>query len=209
MIPHTPPRTPGGRIRPRLGEYQARPASAATPLPSPSGNRTPSGRGGARLSSKAQLADYAGSNVVPLIDPLVQLLLLEQPEDPAAFCAAYFQQLQPAPEPEPEPEPELVPEPPPPAAVGPALFRPATAEGTFVRIITVNDVYKLDNFPRLATAIKEMKAAAAANGCVVKSVINGDFVGPCILTVRSLPPQVAQRRPYSIALPRPLICDYQ
>ena len=31
--------------------------------------------------------------------------------------------------------------------------RPATAHGKFLRIITVNDVYKLENYPNVATAI--------------------------------------------------------
>ena len=43
------------------------------------------------MASKRQLAQYAGASVVPLVDPLVQLLLREQPDDPAAFAAEYFQ----------------------------------------------------------------------------------------------------------------------
>eukprot|EP01050_Picozoa_sp_SAG11_P007940 SAG11_NODE_679_length_7786_cov_6.173670_2_plen_226_part_00 len=43
------------------------------------------------MSRKQAIAEYANAAVVPLVDPLVRSLLVEQPEDPAAFCQAYFQ----------------------------------------------------------------------------------------------------------------------
>ena len=69
-------------------------------------------------------------------------------------------------------------------AVGTAgpLPRPVGAVGTFLRIVTVNDVYKLDNYPNVATAIAVEKFAAEQLGGVVKATINGDFVSPCIIT---------------------------
>uniref|UniRef100_A0A7S4BG94 5'-Nucleotidase C-terminal domain-containing protein n=1 Tax=Chrysotila carterae TaxID=13221 RepID=A0A7S4BG94_CHRCT len=60
--------------------------------------------------------------------------------------------------------------------------RPAGAVGTFLRVLMVNDVYILDNFPNFATAVKEAKAAASALDCVAISTLNGDFLSPCIFT---------------------------
>jgi 2',3'-cyclic-nucleotide 2'-phosphodiesterase (5'-nucleotidase family) len=65
---------------------------------------------------------------------------------------------------------------------GPCMPRPGSAVGTFLRIITVNDIYKLDRYPCLATAIKQAQAFASSNNCVTKSFLPGDFVGPCVLT---------------------------
>jgi len=64
--------------------------------------------------------------------------------------------------------------------VGARLGRPGSASGTFLRIITVNDVYKLDNYPRVATAIKEIKATS--DDCVAISTLPGDFLSPCTIT---------------------------
>eukprot|EP01051_Picozoa_sp_SAG22_P016584 SAG22_NODE_2368_length_2652_cov_2.835096_3_plen_330_part_00 len=41
--------------------------------------------------TKEGLVAYASSAVVPLVDPLVKRLLLEQPADVPAFCRAYFE----------------------------------------------------------------------------------------------------------------------
>jgi 2',3'-cyclic-nucleotide 2'-phosphodiesterase (5'-nucleotidase family) len=49
-------------------------------------------------------------------------------------------------------------------------------------VVTVNDVYKLDNYPRVASAIQEFKAASAAEDCVCVSTLPGDFLSPCTLT---------------------------
>ncbi len=60
--------------------------------------------------------------------------------------------------------------------------RPAAAVGTFLRIITVNDSYILDNYPRVASAVQEARASASELDAVVTSVMNGDFVSPSQLT---------------------------
>lgn len=38
--------------------------------------------------------------------------------------------------------------------------RPDKADGTFLRIISVNDSYKIDNYPQVATAVLQAKAAS-------------------------------------------------
>jgi len=60
--------------------------------------------------------------------------------------------------------------------------RPRTAAGTFLRVLSINDVYKLDNYPHVTSAIRAAKAEAAALDCVVISTLNGDFLSPCILS---------------------------
>jgi len=62
-------------------------------------------------------------------------------------------------------------------------FPPRTggAQGAFLRVLSVNDVYTLDILPRLATAIAQAKATAP-KGCTVIAVLNGDFLSPCIYT---------------------------
>jgi hypothetical protein len=60
--------------------------------------------------------------------------------------------------------------------------RPKAAVGTFLRIITINDVYKLDNYPRVATAVESARSSMADLDCVVSSHLNGDFLSPCTLT---------------------------
>ena len=59
---------------------------------------------------------------------------------------------------------------------------PGAAHGTFLRILTINDVYSLDHYPSLVTAINQNRAAAAALDCTFISTLNGDFLSPCILT---------------------------
>lgn len=60
--------------------------------------------------------------------------------------------------------------------------RPVDAVGFFLRAITINDVYKLDNYARVATAVNQARAVASSMKCVVTSHCNGDFISPCILT---------------------------
>jgi len=69
-----------------------------------------------------------------------------------------------------------------PAGGGSRLGRPPTAKGKFLRVVTVNDVYKLDNYPRVASAIQEFKAGMATDDCVCVSTLPGDFLSPCTLT---------------------------
>jgi len=69
------------------------------------------------------------------------------------------------------------------AALGPrTLPRPKSAVGPFLRVVSINDVYKLDNYPRVATAIAAAKADAKDLDCVVTSHLNGDFLSPCVLS---------------------------
>jgi 2',3'-cyclic-nucleotide 2'-phosphodiesterase (5'-nucleotidase family) len=69
------------------------------------------------------------------------------------------------------------------ASIPPALSsRPRTASGTFLRILTINDVYKLENYPHFSAAVKMAKALAGTHDCVVASFLNGDFLSPSILT---------------------------
>ncbi|CAJ1427583.1 unnamed protein product [Effrenium voratum] len=60
--------------------------------------------------------------------------------------------------------------------------RPPGASGPFLRMLSINDVYTLENYARFATAVKECKAASKTLGCVVTSHLNGDFLSPCLHT---------------------------
>lgn len=51
-----------------------------------------------------------------------------------------------------------------------------------MRVITINDVYKLDNYPRVASAVKLARSASSTQNCVVTSHLNGDYFSPCILS---------------------------
>ena len=46
--------------------------------------------------------------------------------------------------------------------------RPPGAVGTFLRIVTVNDVYKLDHYPSLATAVSEVLLQQYNPSCVMR-----------------------------------------
>ena len=60
--------------------------------------------------------------------------------------------------------------------------RPLGANGTFLRIITINDVYKIDNYPYVASAVKMARVVAEALDCVVIATLNGDFLSPSVFT---------------------------
>ncbi len=62
------------------------------------------------------------------------------------------------------------------------LPRPPAAAGTFLRIISINDVYKLDNYSRLAAAVHAARDKASKLDCKVVCALNGDFIMPCTLT---------------------------
>jgi len=49
-------------------------------------------------------------------------------------------------------------------------------------MLSVNDVYMLDNYPRFAAAVMEAKKQSKALQCVVTSHMNGDFLSPCLFT---------------------------
>lgn len=118
------------------------------------------------LRTKEQVAAYvAEHDLQGQLEAALQKVVNEQPADPKAAMAALL------------------------TGGGGAgggsssiLPRPRGAVGTFHRILTINDCYKLDNYPRVATAIKTAKAEAAALDCVVTSHLNGDFLSPCSLT---------------------------
>ena len=63
-----------------------------------------------------------------------------------------------------------------------AFTRPPDAVGTFLRMIMINDVYILDNYPRFASAVVQARELCESQNCVVTSHINGDFLSPCIHT---------------------------
>ena len=60
--------------------------------------------------------------------------------------------------------------------------RPVGAVGTFLRIVTVNDVYTLKNYPMMATAVELARSQMAELDCVVSSHNNGDWMSPCMLS---------------------------
>ncbi|NES99117.1 MAG: bifunctional metallophosphatase/5'-nucleotidase [Sphaerospermopsis sp. SIO1G1] len=60
------------------------------------------------------------------------------------------------------------------------LPRPRNAEGTYLRIISINDVYEIKNYPYVETVIKNLKQTA--EDAVVIASMSGDFLSPCLLT---------------------------
>lgn len=60
------------------------------------------------------------------------------------------------------------------------LPRPRDAAGTILRIVSINDIYKLENYPSVQTAIQSFKQTA--EDAVVISCLNGDFLSPCLFT---------------------------
>lgn len=61
---------------------------------------------------------------------------------------------------------------------------PPEACGAFLRVVSINDVYKLDNYPRVATAVAAARASVAVHpgGGVALACLNGDFLSPCTVT---------------------------
>ena len=49
-------------------------------------------------------------------------------------------------------------------------------------MIMINDVYILDNYPKLAAAVVMARKLSESQNCVVTSHLNGDFLSPCIHT---------------------------
>lgn len=60
------------------------------------------------------------------------------------------------------------------------LPRPKQAAGTYLRIISINDVYDIKNYPYIETVIKSLKQTA--EDAVIKTALSGDFLSPCLLT---------------------------
>lgn len=52
---------------------------------------------------------------------------------------------------------------------------------TILRIIAINDVYELEDLPRLGTALREAREQAGPNVTVL-GVLAGDFLAPSILS---------------------------
>ncbi|GEM_PF-6892194 len=60
------------------------------------------------------------------------------------------------------------------------LPRPREAAGTYLRIVSINDVYEIENYPYVQTAIRSLKQTTEDG--VVVSCLCGDFLSPCLLT---------------------------
>ena len=58
--------------------------------------------------------------------------------------------------------------------------RPRTAVGTYLRILSINDVYDINNYPYVETVIQSLKQTAEDG--VVVSTLSGDFLSPCLTT---------------------------
>ena len=57
---------------------------------------------------------------------------------------------------------------------------PAAVRGPLLRVVSVNDVYSLENLPRLATLIRHCKETDPADAFI--AVLAGDFVAPSMLS---------------------------
>ena len=116
------------------------------------------------LPTKAEVEEYLKStnpSIESLMQDALSATIQNKPSDPAAFLASHFKE----------------------QSGGSGLLpRPRSAVGKFLRVITVNDVYVLDHYPRLATCVNLAKAEAESLGCVVSTHLNGDFLSPCSLT---------------------------
>jgi 2',3'-cyclic-nucleotide 2'-phosphodiesterase (5'-nucleotidase family) len=60
------------------------------------------------------------------------------------------------------------------------LPRPREASGTYLRVLSINDVYEIQNYPYVETVIQSLKQGA--EDAVVVASLSGDFLSPCLLT---------------------------
>jgi 2',3'-cyclic-nucleotide 2'-phosphodiesterase (5'-nucleotidase family) len=60
------------------------------------------------------------------------------------------------------------------------LPRPRDAEDTYLRIVSINDVYDIKNYPYIKTIIQYLNQSS--EDAVVVSSLSGDFLSPCLLT---------------------------
>ena len=60
------------------------------------------------------------------------------------------------------------------------LPKPTTAVGTYLRILSINDIYDIIQYPQVATAIQSLKETTEDG--VVISCMSGDFISPCLIT---------------------------
>ncbi|EGJ31636.1 MULTISPECIES: EF-hand domain-containing protein [Moorena] len=60
------------------------------------------------------------------------------------------------------------------------LPKPREAVGNYLRIISINDVYDIKNYPYVETVIKSLKETS--EDAVVIACLSGDFLSPCLIT---------------------------
>ena len=60
------------------------------------------------------------------------------------------------------------------------LPRPREAEGTYLRIVSINDVYDIKSYPYVETVIQTLKQTA--EDAVVIASLSGDYLSPCLIT---------------------------
>ena len=60
------------------------------------------------------------------------------------------------------------------------LPKPREAVGNYLRIISINDVYDIKNYPYVETVIQSLKETS--EDAVVIACLSGDFLSPCLLT---------------------------
>ncbi len=60
------------------------------------------------------------------------------------------------------------------------LPKPREAVGKYLRIISINDVYDIKNYPYVETVIQSLKETS--EDAVVIACLSGDFLSPCLIT---------------------------
>ena len=60
------------------------------------------------------------------------------------------------------------------------LPKPREAVENYLRIISINDVYDIKNYPYVETVIKSLKETS--EDAVVIACLSGDFLSPCLIT---------------------------
>ncbi|NET63088.1 MAG: bifunctional metallophosphatase/5'-nucleotidase [Moorea sp. SIO1G6] len=60
------------------------------------------------------------------------------------------------------------------------LPKPREAVGNYLRIISINDVYDIKNYPYVETVIQSLKETS--EDAVVIACLSGDFLSPCLIT---------------------------
>ena len=60
------------------------------------------------------------------------------------------------------------------------LPKPREAVDNYLRIISINDVYDINNYPYVETVIKSLKETS--EDAVVIACLSGDFLSPCLIT---------------------------
>lgn len=60
------------------------------------------------------------------------------------------------------------------------LPKPREAVGKYLRILSINDVYDIENYPCLETVIQSLKETS--EDAMVIACLSGDFLSPCLIT---------------------------